>query len=321
VIFVLLVCLTGVLYFHFRLGEDWIESIYNVAITVSTIGYETPRNFSGPVDMLFITALILLGVSSGAYTVSLLVSHIVEGSLADILEQRKMNKQIAMLEGHTIVCGIGRIGSLIAKDLLEQGLTAVLVDKSEEILAEFRKDGFLVLAGDASEEQVLKDAGIDRAATLVSAVPSDAESVYLTLTARFLNRKIRIVARGTDEACGRKLKRAGATAVILPNIIGGRRMAQAVFLPNVMDFVDLTLGKGKHSLRLDEVRIQDSSKYAGKTLLESGLRQEYGLIVVSVKKSNGKMAFNPSGNTLLDAGDILIALGEVEMLERLKRAI
>jgi voltage-gated potassium channel len=245
VMFVLGVCMVGVLYFRFVLEETWVQSLYYVAITVSTIGYETPPGLEDPADMLFLIGLIILGVSSGAYTVTLVVAHILEGELADRLERRKMQKTIANLEGHTIVCGIGRVGRLIARDLAEYGHTSVLIDKNEEILAEHRDDGMLVLQGDATEEAILEAAGIERAASLISAVPGDAESVFLTLTARFMNRKIRIVARGSDETSERKLRRAGANAVILPNLIGGRRMAQAVAQPNVMDFLELTLGRGR----------------------------------------------------------------------------
>jgi voltage-gated potassium channel len=194
----------------------------------------------------------------------------------------------------------------------------VLIDKNEEILAEHRDDGMLVLQGDATEEAILEAAGIERAASLISAVPGDAESVFLTLTARFMNRKIRIVARGSDETSERKLRRAGANAVILPNLIGGRRMAQAVAQPNVMDFLELTLGRGRHSLRLDEITIGQDAAFVGKSLIDSGLRQDYGLIVVAVRRRSGKMDFNPSGSTLLESGDVLIALGEIEDLERLK---
>jgi voltage-gated potassium channel len=318
VMFVLGVCMVGVLYFRFVLEETWVQSLYYVAITVSTIGYETPPGLEDPADMLFLIGLIILGVSSGAYTVTLVVAHILEGELADRLERRKMQKTIANLEGHTIVCGIGRVGRLIARDLAEYGHTSVLIDKNEEILAEHRDDGMLVLQGDATEEAILEAAGIERAASLISAVPGDAESVFLTLTARFMNRKIRIVARGSDETSERKLRRAGANAVILPNLIGGRRMAQAVAQPNVMDFLELTLGRGRHSLRLDEITIGQDAAFVGKSLIDSGLRQDYGLIVVAVRRRSGKMDFNPSGSTLLESGDVLIALGEIEDLERLK---
>ncbi|PIE21964.1 MAG: hypothetical protein CSA62_14945 [Planctomycetota bacterium] len=318
VLFVLGVCFVGILYFRFVLEETWVESVYYVAITVSTIGFETPPGLNTPTDMIFLIALIVLGVSSGAYTVTLVVAHILEGELAHHLEHRKMQKTIQRLSGHTIVCGIGRVGRLIARDLEEYGHTPVLIDKDPELLEEHRNEGRLVIQGDATDEAVLEQAGIERAAALISSIPSDAESVFLTLTARFMNRKIRIVARGSDESSERKLKRAGANAVILPNLIGGRRMAQAIAQPNVMDFVDLTIGRSRHSLRLDELTVGEDAPFAGKSLIDSALRQDYGLIVVAVRRPSGKMDFNPEGTTLLEAGDVLIALGEAEELDRLK---
>ncbi len=316
--FLILVSITGVLYFHFRLGFDWAEAFYFVTITLSTVGYSAPEGL-GHEGMIAVVLLIMLGVGTAAYAGSLLVSHIVEGDLADVLEKRRMIKQIHDLKGHVIVCGIGRIGKLIARDLKERGKEVVCIDRDESLLMEMRREGFLALQGDATEEQILVDAGIENAEVLVSAMPSDAESVFLTLTGRFLNRKIRIVARGTDEATERKLKRAGADVVILPTLIGGRRMAQAVLLPNVMDFVDLTTGKGSHSLRLDEVRIPRGSDYDGRALREADLRSGYGLIIVAIRKPDGVMRFNPSGETRLEAEDILVALGEGSSLEKLKR--
>ncbi len=313
----LLVSIGGATYFHFRLGHDWIEAVYYVAITLSTVGYAAPAGLDHE-GMLAVVFMIAMGVGTAAYAISLMVSHVVEGGLADVLEKRRMMRQIQALEGHVIVCGIGRIGRLIARELKEHGKDVLCIDKDDALLEEMRREGFPTLAGDATEEQVLLAAGIDRAEILVSAMPSDAESVFLTLTARFLNRRIRIVARGSDEATERKLKRAGANVVILPTLIGGRRMVQAVLLPNVMDFVDLTTGRGSHALRLDEVTIPPGSKLVGKTLGKSNLRSTYGLIIVAIRKPDGVMRFNPSSETKLEASDILVALGEGKSLDRLK---
>ncbi|HHI80859.1 MAG TPA: potassium channel protein [Planctomycetes bacterium] len=316
-----LILVAGVSYFHFRHHLDFVQALYYVIITISTVGFEAPPVDLGSEGRLVLIGLIGLGVGTAAYSFSLAVSHIVEGELANILELRRMQKQIQNLKGHIIVCGIGRIGKMIAKELREHGKQVVCLDRDEEVLAELRREGYLTLQGDATEEPLLNQAGIERAEVLVSAMPTDAESVFLTLTARFLNRKLQIVARGTDEGAERKLRRAGANVVILPTLIGGRRMAQAVLLPNVMDFIDLTTGKGAHALRLDEIKIPPCSSYDGVPLSKTDLRSRYGLIIVAIRKPDGVMRFNPSSETTLESGDILVALGESSHLEELRETL
>lgn len=313
------VTLGGTLYFRFAMGLGWVESAYQVVVTLSTVGYEKPTTELGTLDMLVITLMIPLGVGTAAYAASLFVSHIIEGELAELLHHRKMAKQIHALQNHVIVAGMGGIGRLAAKELRHAGRDVVCIDRNPDHLGEMRADAFLTLEGDATEEHVLLEAGVDRAETLVAAMANDADTVFLTLTTRFLNDRIRIVARGSDDSAERKLKRAGANVVILPSMIGGRRIAQAVVRPNVLDFVDLTTGHGEHALRLDEIRLSRQCDFAGLTIEGSNFRQRHGVIVVAVRKSDGVMRFNPSSGMVLDVGDILVALGEANNLEKLKR--
>jgi voltage-gated potassium channel len=312
------IAVVGVAYFHFKLGLGWIQATYEVVITLSTVGYQRPAVELATEDMAFLAVLIPGGVGTGAYAASLMVSQIVEGDLAQHLGFRKMTKQIGALHGHVVVCGMGSIGRLAARELKEAGREVVCVDRDPALLADLRDDGFMTIEGDATDENVLGQAGVPVAEVLVAAMQNDAESVFLTLSARFLNGRIRVVARGSDERVERKLRRAGANRVILPTILGGRRLAQAVTQPNVLDFVDLMTSRGEHSLRMDEVRIANSCRFVGQTIQGSSFRQRFGVIIVAVRSPDGAMRFNPSDELVCGAGDILVALGEAADLDRLK---
>lgn len=316
--FILLITLLGTSYFHYRVGLDWADSIYQVVITLSTVGYESPTRDLTNENKLVIALMIPLGVGSAAYAGGLLVSHLVEGSLKDLLELRKMKKQIAALKGHTIVSGIGGIGKLAARELMAAGESVVCIDRDEELASDLRSEGFLCIDGDATDEAVLLQAGIMRANTLVVALANLPEAVFVTLTGRFLNERLRIVARGSDEGAQRKLRRAGATDVILPSVLGGRRMAQAVVKPNVLDFIELTTGHGARQLKLDELTVNENCSFCEKTMEAVHFRQRYGVILVAVRKSDGVMRFNPGQTMLFEPGDVLVVLGENEDLVKLR---
>ena len=315
----LLISASGVCYFKLAKGLDFIDALYHTTVTISTVGFSAPPDLT-TIDKLFITILIAVGVTTAAYAISRFFSHVVEGELLNILGQRKMLKTISELENHIIICGMGRIGQLIAGELREQDKTVVCVDRDPEVLAELREKGFLAMEGDATTEQVLLDAGIERADTLVSAMPRDSESVFLTLTGRFLNPSIKIVARGYDEHTKRKLERAGANIVVLPVKIGGHRMTQAVLAPLVMDFFELASANGEEGLRMDEIHLKADAEFVGKDLAESNIRGRYGLMVIGIRQKNGEMKFNPDHDFKLQEGDVILALGRGKDLERIKAA-
>ena len=318
--FILLITLLGTLYFHVRMGLDLTDSIYQVVITLSTVGFEQPVAVLTPENKIVIAILIPLGVGAAAYAGSLFVTHLVEGSVAGLLEQRKMKRQIESLEGHTVVCGMGGVGKLAAEELIHAGQSVVCIDGDEELAAELRNEGILCIDGDATDEAVLLRAGVERAKTLVVAIANVPTAVFVTLTARFLNERLQIVARGSDEGAMRKLRRAGANDVILPSVLGGRRMAQAVVKPNVLDFIDLTTGSGSKQLRLDEVVVTKHCTFCDKTLESVHFRQSYSVILVAVRKQNdGVMRFNPGKTMLFEDGDVLVVLGEGDDLEKLLR--
>lgn len=315
--FLLLVSVSGVGYFMFGKGLDLIDAFYYTTITISTVGFGAPEDLTST-DKTVLMVLIVVGVSTAVYASSRFFSHVVEGELLNVLGQKKMLKTIKELENHIIVCGMGRIGWLIASELRDCGKTVVCVDSNSEVLAELRTKGYLTLEGDATDEKVLIDAGIEKADTLVSAMPRDSESVFLTLTGRFLNPSIQIVARGYDEHTERKLERAGADIVVLPAKIGGRRMTQAVLAPLVCDFFELTSGRGEEGLRMEEIHINAGTEFVGKDLAESNIRGRYGLMVIGIRKKSGEVKFNPDRDLKLQEGDVILALGRGKDLSQLK---
>jgi voltage-gated potassium channel len=217
-----------------------------------------------------------------------------------------------------VICGFGRMGRLVAEEFSAAGLDFVVVDRDAKVLEGFSLPGGIPLVGEATEDAVLRLAGVERARALVTAAASDADNLFITLSARLLNDRLLIVARAEGEAAEMKLRRAGASRVVSPYSIGGHRVAQAVLRPNAMDFIELATRAGHLELQIEEVEIRSGSALVGQTLMASPVRSELGIIVVAIKKPAGKMAFNPAPQAVLDAGDLLIALGHRQQLDRLE---
>lgn len=233
-----------------------------------------------------------------------------------------MEKRVAALKDHYIVCGFGRIGKVICKNLKEHNIPFVVVESNPEEIQQIDELGYLAMLGSASNDDMLLKAGIKSARGLIAVVSSDAENVYIILSARGLNPDLFIMARSSGaEGSETKLLRAGADKVISPYFIGACRMAQLVVRPTVVDFLDLAVHGGELGLRLEELRVSEDSSIAGKKLRESGLRQEYDLIVVAIKREQGEMRFNPSPETSILPGDILVVLGEHSHIAALEKRL
>ena len=301
-------------------GLGFIDALYMTVTTISTVGFREVAPL-GPTGQLFTIALIICGVGIVFYSASMVARDLIEGELRRGFGRRKVERQIARTSDHVIVCGFGRMGRSVCKELAAKPVPFVVIDREAEALRHAENVGFLSVAGDASEDDVLRAAGIERAQGLVAALSSDAANVYVVLTARELNPQLLIVARAEDERSERKLTHAGANRVVLPYAISGHRMAHALLRPAVLDVIDLATHYRNLDLQIEEVAVGGQTFCAGKTLQESGLREQLGLIVIAIKKADDSMQFNPTADTRIEAGDSLVLMGPVENLREIERRV
>lgn len=299
-------------------GCSWLDAVYFFVITVSTVGYGEQSVLDTDEKLLTI-AIILVGVVAVGYTVGLIVQSMVEGQINQALGVRRMEKEIDQLSGHAIVCGYGRIGKTIAAELARRKKKFVIVDQSDEIIEAAREDHLLVIHGDATDEEVLVHAGIARATTLVVALKNDADNVFLTLTARNLQPTLRIIARGEQSATEKKLRQAGADQVVLPAVIGGRRMAALVTRPNAAEMLEHFTNHEKIDVELEELRIVPDSPLVGSTVRDTASRERHNLLIVGIRRSGGQMVFNPAPEDLFEQGDTLVVLGKKDDVEAFQR--
>jgi len=293
--------------------------MYLTIITIATVGYGDMVPIY-PAGKVFTVFLVFAGAGLFMYTFGKITEVMVEGSLQKILERRKMDKKIARLHDHFIICGFGRIGQVICEILSDAGRPFVVIERDEEELRELDNLGYISVAGEASEDDVLLTAGIERASGLIAVVSTDADNLYITLTSRGLNPSLFILARSSGSQGTRtKLLRAGASKVISPYYIGARRMAQLLLRPTVTDFIDLAMYAGELGLRLEEIPVQESASFADKNLMDSGIRKRYDVIVVAIKRDGGEMLFNPKPDTMILPGDIMIVLGQADQITALEK--
>lgn len=299
--------------------EDWsmLDSVYMTVITLSTVGFKEAHDLSDT-GKIFTMVLIVVGVGVLGYIVGSLAQIMFEGQFQRIIGRKKVEKKINALTDHYIICGFGRIGSLICKEFKAHNLSFVIVEKNPETLDKIAQEGYLHMKGDATFDESLLKAGIKCAKGLISVVTSDSENVYITLTARGLNPELYILARSGDEGSDIKLKRAGANKVVSPYMIGGSRMAQSILRPNVVDFIEIATGREHLDLQMEEIEIPPHSAFAGESLINSGFRKEIGVIIVGIKKSDGRMVFNPHSQVVIEGNDTLIVLGDPNSIEKLE---
>ncbi len=311
------IVVSGTIGYHVLMGWSLSDSLYMTLITVTTIGYNEvhPLNTQG---RILTQILILFGVGSVLYAFTVLGQFIVEGQIRDLFRRNRMEKKAANLTGHVIVCGYGRMGRIVADELRKQDVSFVIIEHDADVVRQIIETGMLVIEGDATSDEVLRKAGLEHARAVVCVVESDAENLYITLSARVLNREVFILARCNEEAAEEKLRRAGANKVIFPYRIGARQMTEFIVRPNIMEFLEMAFHQENIQLELQEVRIPAASVLDGVTLLNSGLRQKYNVIVVGIRKPDShSMLFNPGTDSRIEADDILIVLGEPEKMDRL----
>jgi len=297
-------------------GMPLFEAFYMTMITISTVGFQEVRPLTTAGRVL--TVLIISGgITTAAYTIGTVVRTFVEGEMTKTLGRRKVEKKISHLTNHYIICGYGRIGSLISRELQQHGQDFVVIENQQSSIERMEADRVLYLPLDATVDASLLDAGIMKARGIVTAVGSDADNVFITLTAKGLRPDIFILSRASDEINEIKLKRAGATRVVSPYLIGGKRMAHVLIRPTVVDFIDIAAAETNLGLQMEEYRVLPRSRLVGKNLVESSLRKEYGVIIVLIKKHHGALIFNPQPSEVLEAEDTLVVLGKVDDMKRM----
>jgi voltage-gated potassium channel len=305
----------------YMLIEGWgaWDAFYMTIISVTTVGYREvhPMSWAGEAW----TALVLVsGVSTLFYTGTLVVSLVVEGGLHRKLDSRRFNRMLDDLTQHFIICGYGRIGSVIAGEFRRQHVPFVVIDRNPERVHDVIMAGGLAVEADASREEVLKRVGIDRARGLIAAVGTDAENVYTVLTARGLQADLFIVARVESEDAEAKVRRAGADRVISPYHLGGIQMAATALRPAVVDFMRLATSSERLDLAAEQVNVGADAPFANMTLKDANLRQAFGVIVVAINRQAGHMEFNPAPEATILAGDQLVVLGHPDQLKALDTA-
>ncbi len=302
---------------YVALGFSVLDAAYQTVTTVATVGFREVR----PLDdagKIFTIVLILFGVGTALYTFSVVLESLIEGDLMELLGRRRMERQIDAMRGHVIVCGWGRVGRAIAEELTASGMELVAVDLDP---SRFGNGSWASVLGDATEDRVLEQAGVAHARALVAALDTDAGNLFVTVSARALRPDLFIVARARVEASEEKLRRAGADRVVNPQSIGGARIAAFVLQPHVTEFLDVVMHDRDLEFRLEEVAVPDGSAIAGETIRSAQLRDRTGALVLALRELDGTFATNPSPDTTIQQGQVLIAIGTSTELEALSRAV
>ncbi len=303
--------------------EKWnfLDSLYMTVITISTVGFSEVNPVSNQGRILTMTVLIS-GLGVLAYVVGTLTRTLVEGQLLEVMGRKKLEREIQKLKGHYVICGYGRVGQIICEEIKKARPTPlVVIDNNDQVAAKVEEDGFFFISGDATEEECLLRAGTLNAKALVTALDSEADNVYITITAKGLNPKLYILARAGRIGSEKKLIHAGANVVVSPHQIGVFRMPQAVDRPAVTEFFDFTLVDPHIAFTMEQIPVSPASTLSDVALIDSGIRQKFDLIVVAIKKPSGEMLYNPASHTRIEIGDTLIALGQKSNLIELSRLL
>jgi len=305
-------------------GYHWLErmsvvdSLYMTVITVSTVGFGEVRQLS-PYGRIFTIGLILGGGGIAAYSVSVTAEFFMSGEWRRILETRRRSRMQSQLSDHIIICGFGRVGRRVADELTQEGAPFIVVDSDPDRIASSETHGYISMLGNAANETILKQAGIDSARALVAAVNSDAENVFIVLTARSLNTDIQIIARANYEDSEPKMIRAGANRAIVPYTISGKRMVTMLMRPSVADFLDEVAHVGGLELLLEQVKIEPGSPLAGQTVGEANLRKKLGVTILACRQTDGRFDTHPGPQTLIAPNGLLLVLGTREQLRDLMK--
>jgi voltage-gated potassium channel len=319
IVLVALIALTvvGTAGFHYIEHWSWFDSFYMVVITLSTVGFEEVHPLS-TAGRVFCILLIVAGVALVFLMIGAATQALLEFELFKVFGKRRMERDIARLREHYIICGAGRVGNSVAHELSRKPCPFVIVESDEKSAADL-DPRWLALVGDAASEKTLRDAGIERAAGLVAATTTDATNIYIVLTARGLNSGLKIIARATEERAEKHLRTAGADIVISPYAAAGHRIAQSFLRPHLLDFLDITSDRsGANQMLIEEIRISPESPLAGTTVGSSGIHHKFGIMILAIRHADGNTRFNPEAPEPIQGDDHLIAMGETPQLTKLE---
>lgn len=298
-------------------GYPVFDAIYMAVMTMTTIGYGELRPL-GHAGRVFNVVYMLVSVSVLFVAFGMLTQSIVEAQFAGIFEKRRARKMIESLNGHYIVCGFGRVGRGAAAALRAAGMNVVVMDRREDRVEWAMKNGYIGLLGDSTRDEVLKEAGIERAAGLIAALATDADNLFAVISAKALNPAIRVGARAAEEEAERKMRQVGADSVFAPYSQTGTRLAQSLLKPHVHEFLDFATTSPELNVRIEQIRVGDASELAGRSLAEMRFRSEMQVIVLAIRRAAGEMLFNPAADSRVQSNDYLIVMGEPEPLRRLE---
>ena len=308
--FILFVCLLVFGAAGYMVIEGWpyMDALYMTVITLATVGYGEVHEISLK-GRLFTVILIFLGVGFFLYVVGNVIQFLVEGRIREVLGRRVLDKQISKLKNHFIVCGYGRMGQALCTYLIQKYLDVIVIEQNPDRVPVMDKDGILYIVGGATDEATLIKAGIKRARGIISVLGTDADNVFLVLIAKRLNPEIFVVARANQNESEKTLYAAGTDKVVSPFVLGARRMAHAILRPTVIHFLELAFADESTDIHVEEIPVSVSSKIVGVSLQESGLRQDFDVIIISIKKADGTMCYNPKASYQFEAGDTIVAVG------------
>jgi len=319
VIYLAIVFFVGIAFYMGYEEWDFTSSFYMVVITLSTVGYMEVNELSES-GRLFTAFLIMGGVGGFVYIAGAFAQVLIDGRLQIMWGKHKMMKEISRLRNHFIICGHGRIGSVVAQEIMNDGHDVVVIEQDPELIDKMEQDGILCIDGDATSDEILLLGGLLHAKSLISALTNEAANVYVTLTARQLNPDIIIVARAGAKSHISRLELAGADRVVLPHFIGGLRMAQNVLRPTVTNFLELAV-RGGIDLQMEELEVTPESELCELDLIESKIRPRFNLIIIAIKTESGEMVFNPGPKEVIHAYDTLLAVGKKSNLSQLKEIL
>ena len=323
-LFGLMACILVVGTFGFRWieGWPWFDAFYMTLFTITTVGYAELHPLS-QAGRIFNSFVILAGVTTVFFAIGLITVFAVESELGGNFKRRRQKRMLDKLKDHYIVCGVGRVGRSVVRELLRNEAAFIVVDTDHDRVGWALEQGYLAVVADATQDETLQSVHIERAKGLVAALATDAENLYVVLTARGMNKDLTIVSRATDDGAADKLRKAGATMVLTPYAFTGHRLAQALLRPHVASFLDMASAfQGSElDLEIEQIPVAGTSVCCAQTLEQARLPQEFGIIVLAIVKTGGKMMFNPSAHTLMEPGDVLIAMGETAKLLQLEEQL